>query len=67
MSLVRFMFDGMSPQDERRSPFKRGAAYVFLGEIVNMPGHCVVAEMPTGHIHSGWHTDNFVELSDDET
>jgi hypothetical protein len=31
-----------------------------------MLGHCVVADHETGRIHSGYHTENFVELTEDE-
>lgn len=40
--------------------------YVFLGEIPNMPGHCVVLNHRTGKVYSGYHTDNFIELTEDE-
>lgn len=40
--------------------------YVFLGEIPNMPGHCVIVDARTGKISSGNHTVNFVELTDEE-
>jgi hypothetical protein len=49
-----------------RYPFKKGEAHVFLGEIPNSPGHCVVAERISGKIHAGYHTDLFTELSGDE-
>jgi hypothetical protein len=50
----------------RRYPFKKKEAYVFLGEIPNMPGHCVVAERMNGKIHAGFHTELFSELATDE-
>lgn len=31
-----------------------------------MPGHCVVADHATGQIFSGYHTENFVEIDEDE-
>ena len=46
--------------------FKAEQVFVFLGEIANMPGHCVVADHFTGKIFSGYHTENFVELKDHE-
>ncbi len=66
MSLVRFDFDGLSRSHERRYPFRRGATYVFLGEIANMGGHCVVADARTGRIYAGYHTENFVQIPRDE-
>jgi hypothetical protein len=47
-------------------PFKKDEAYVFLGEIPNMPGHCVVAAKKNGKIHAGYHTESFAELAADE-
>lgn len=48
-------------------PFKNGESLLFLGEIEQMPGHCVVVQgNKDGKIHYGYHTDNFVELTDDE-
>jgi hypothetical protein len=39
---------------------------VFFGEIPNMPGHCVVADHRSGQIYVGYHTDDFVELTEEE-
>jgi len=58
-----------SPLPSRRNgapSLKAGVAYVFLGEIPNMPGHCVVADAKTGQLITGYHTDNFVEIPEDE-
>ena len=41
-------------------------AFVFLGEIPNMPEHCVIAGHESGKILSGYHIANFIELSEDE-
>jgi hypothetical protein len=46
--------------------FKKDEAYIFLGEIPNMPGHCVIAGRTSGKIHAGYHTESFVEIPDDE-
>lgn len=67
LSLVRFRFDSVAREYHARYPFVDGRAYVFFGQIPNMPGHCVVADHQTGQLYSGYHTENFVELSDDET
>jgi len=63
MSLVRFDFDSLPSRYRKQYPFRRGAMYVFLGEIRNMAGHCVVADARTGRLYSGYHTENFVELT----
>jgi hypothetical protein len=66
LSLVRFDAEQL-PRDVRiKYPFTRDGVYVFLGEIPNMPGHSVVADHRTGWIYSGYHTENFVELTEDE-
>ena len=48
-------------------PFHPKDIFIFLGEIPNMPGHCVVIEHKLGRVFSCYHTDNFVELTDEET
>jgi hypothetical protein len=67
LSLVRFDPAQLPRPARRRYPFRVGASYIFLGEIPNMPGHCVVADHPSGKIYSGYHTDHFIELRKDET
>lgn len=37
---------------------KESQIVLFLGEIVQMPGHCIVA-LKSGMIKYGYHTDNF--------
>lgn len=66
LSLVKFE-PLLAPGSLRRKyPFRRGIAYLFVGEIPNMPGHCVVVNRKTGKIYSGYHIENFVELEEDE-
>jgi hypothetical protein len=43
------------------------AKLVFMGEIPNMPGHCLVMDKDTGKPFFGYHTDDFIELTDKET
>ncbi len=66
LSLVRFDFSYINRRYRGKYPFKEGRSYVFIGEIVNMPRNCVVADHETGKIYSGYHTEHFVELSADE-
>jgi hypothetical protein len=40
--------------------------FVWFGEISNMPMHCVVMKKETGKFYTGWHCDNFVELTSEE-
>lgn len=67
LSLVRFDASRLARGSRAKYPFRVGAVYVFFGEIPNMPGHCVVADQLSGQIYSGYHTDNFVELTEEET
>jgi hypothetical protein len=67
LSLVKFDASRIPRGFRRKYPFRRNATYIFLGEIPNMPGHCVVADSRSGKIHSGYHTNNFVELEKDES
>lgn len=66
MSIVKFDFDHLPRKFHAKYPFKSNRVYIFLGEISNMSGHCVVADHKTGRIYSGYHTENFVELAEDE-
>ncbi len=47
-------------------PLIQEEVFIFLGEIPNMPGHCVVAGHKSGRIYSGYHVENFLELTEDE-
>src|SRR5262245_42379710 len=64
-SLVRLR-PSLETRERKALPFKEGVAYLFLGEIRNMPGHCVVADLKTGRLWTGYHTDTFVEIPKDE-
>jgi len=66
MSLVRFKAESLPSHFLKKYPFKAGRTYVYLGELVNMGGHCVVADHKTGRLYSGFHTENFVEIPADE-
>lgn len=65
-SLVFFRFDNLPEEYWRGYPFIPQRPYVFLGEIPNMPGHCVVMDHADGKFHSGFHTENFTEIAEDE-
>lgn len=47
-------------------PFAEHDVFIFLGEISNMPDHCVVIRKQDNAMFSGYHTDNFIELTEDE-
>lgn len=52
---------------EKSYPFTEDYTYVFLGEIPNMDGHCIVAEYYSGRLFSGYHTWMFEEVPEEET
>ena len=63
--LVKFVL--ADKQLEHKYPFQHDKTYVYLGELTNMPGHCVVAEYPSGRIWGGYHIDNFVKIKKSDT
>jgi hypothetical protein len=67
-ALVKFDFDSF-PEAYRATalrdyPFKEKIRYIYLGEIPNFQGHCIVMD-DNGKHYVGYHTDNFVELDDE--
>lgn len=67
LSLVVFDFENMPKDFHDKYPFQKEQHLIFLGEIPNMEGHCIVIDNATGKFYSGYHTENFRELTDDET
>jgi len=46
-------------------PWHEGDHLLYIGEIVNMPDHVIVADHH-GHIHWGYHLENFRHPTEDE-
>ena len=46
-------------------PWKIGEHLLYLGEIEQMPGHCIIVNK-AGRVFWGWHTDNFRNPTEDE-
>ncbi len=46
-------------------PYKAGDRVLMLGEVAQMPGHCVIA-LQDGRVLFGYHTENFRRLTEDE-
>ena len=64
-------FDHSIPYDkhiakEYKKMFPPQDRYIFMGEIKQMPGHCILCQYPKGEMIMGWHTDNFIPVPDDE-
>ena len=46
--------------------FPIGKLYVYLGEIKQAKGHCILCDLDTGKIIGMCHTENFREATEDE-
>ncbi len=46
-------------------PWEEGEHLLYFGEVLQMPGHCVVVNKK-GRVFWGYHTDNFREPTEDE-
>jgi hypothetical protein len=66
LKLVKFNFDSLPIEYHKEYPFSKYDTFIMLGEIEQMLGHCVIAHSKTGQIYIGYHTSDFVELTEDE-
>ena len=64
-TLIRFDFDGVPLEYHSQYPFTRDDVLLFLGEVRQMPGHCVIATKD-GRVVWGYHTENFVVIAEGE-
>jgi len=46
--------------------FGNDKMFIYLGEIPNMEGHCVVAGYSSGRLYSGYHPENFQLWKEEE-
>lgn len=53
------------PGYENAYPWTNGTSLLFIGEITNMPGHCIVVDRK-GKVYWGYHTDVFREPAEEE-
>jgi hypothetical protein len=60
-AFVRFIYETLPKEYHSGYPFKAECRYIFMGEIPNMLGHCIVMD-DNGKHYVGFHTDNFIEL-----
>ena len=63
-TLVKFDTHNLDNWDDY--PFSKHDRFVYMGDIVQMPGHCIVARLSDGKIFTCYHTYNFVKLSENE-
>lgn len=62
LSLVKFA----THVGKSKSKMAKDMPMIFLGEIPNMPEHGVFIGHKSGHVYSGYHIFDFVELQADE-
>jgi hypothetical protein len=68
-AFVVFDTDSCSTEDYDayfKAMFPEGKLFVYLGEVKQAPGHCILADLDTGKIIGLYHTDNFREARDYE-
>jgi hypothetical protein len=46
--------------------FPKDETFVFMGELTQMPGHCILCNYNTGKIICGYHIENFIPLTREE-
>lgn len=67
-TLVKFDYESLDAEYYKYylDKFPVNEVFVFIGELKQMPGHCVVCNYRTGKIISGYHTADFVPLTEDD-
>jgi hypothetical protein len=68
-SFVVFDIDSESKSNYNKyykKTFPEGKVFVFLGEVKQCAGHCILCDLKTGKILGLYHTDNFREATKDE-
>ena len=55
-----------SMENKKEHPIMQEDVFIYFGEIPNMLGHCVVSGHKSGKVFSGYHIDNFRELTVEE-
>lgn len=68
-SLVVFNLDSCSKEQYEnyyKSKFPIGKTFVYLGEIKQAKGHCILLDLETGKIIGMYHIEHFREATDEE-
>lgn len=52
--------------NDKAHPIMQEDVFIYFGEIPNMLCHCVVAGHKSGKVFSGYHIENFQELTEEE-
>ena len=67
VKVAQWYLDFLNEKKIKDCPLSQEKTFIFFGEIPNMQGHCVVVGHKTGKVFSGYHIEDFVELTEDET
>ena len=46
--------------------FPKGKLFIYLGEVKQMKGHCLLCDLDTGRITGLYHSENFREATEEE-
>jgi hypothetical protein len=68
-SFVVFDENSCSKEDYEKyykTLFPTGKLFVYMGEIRQAKGHCILCDLDTGKIVGMYHTENFREATKDE-
>ena len=67
-TMVKFDYNTLPIEykEEYIKTFPENEVYIFMGDIEQMPGHCILCNFKTGKMIIGYHTDNFIPLTEDE-
>lgn len=64
--LVKFDFDKCPEDLHHYYESLRGRTFILLGDIKQQMGHCILIDINTKEFELFWHTEDFIELTDDE-
>jgi hypothetical protein len=68
-TLVKFDMDSLPTKyhyEYRNIGLEHDDVFIYLGDIIQMPGHCTVIRMKDNKVFTGMHTENFTPVTDDE-
>ena len=68
LAWVKLDSSGMAPEwvENYTSIFGRSDFLLYMGEMPNQRGHCVIYCPDQQKMHVGFHIENFIEMTDDE-
>jgi len=66
-TIIKFNYNSVTEEYKKEYYSKfQDKKYLFMGEIKQMPGHCVVCDFESGEMIIGYHTHNFIEVANNE-